>query len=304
MRTFIEISDYELPSEGRAEGRASADLVGNLSMSHLDQIEPYETELVPQSLPDGVFRCMGPYWNGRIDPIREVLDVTSYCDGTGVVLQIGTAVFGFSPPESFERIVQIAGVTFNSYRVDGDDLLLTGRISHGRDLIVRSSLDLVGELTPTLASIEAVRQGQGTMGIRDGSDNYRSRFSEEWVRSHLSAIGASNIVVEPVEVGGNSNVLQAFFRPAEDLSVELTGYFWTYPEGIALNPPFVRAEMQTYEQVTIFVLRPDGVDSTLEHEALAYCGGITLHVIGDVLPGTDPNPVIESVRSLIYNIDC
>lgn len=300
MRTTIEIPGYELPTEGRAEGRAGAELIGLLSLRELAPIEDQTLNLVPRILPDGVFRCMGPYWQGRIDPIPEPQEVTTYCDESGEVMQIGFPHSGYSPPNTFAETIEVSGMVYSVYEIDGGDVLVTGPFPPYGDIIVRSSFD-PAEVKVSLESIPGLDARR--FAPADGVDDYRSVFSFDWVAGHLNAIGATEIESRQQPPGSQEklDVVGVEFRPAES-STTLEGSFWIYPpdEPLMGNPD--ANEIQTHEQVTVFVSRrrdqPGAVTA-----AMAYCGGVGIGIrnVGQADTG---DVVLATLRSLITDIDC
>lgn len=301
VRTTIEIPSYQLPTEGRAEGNAGSDLIGLLSMAELAPLKQPDPILTPRLLPEGVFRCWGPYWRGRIDPIPEFGEVTSFCDESGEVIRIGIYSFGLTYPTTFIETVEVSGLAFNAYQVDGGDTIITGQIAPHGELVFRSSLpqQQVRSILESIPGLDARR-----FNPSDGSDDYRPVFSKEWVVNNLTAIGATDIEVTefPGREDQTGNAFEAVFRPDEDSTETLTGVFSIYPPEAQLGNPDA-VEIQTYEQVTIFISRPpDGTGSA--SQAIAYCGGIAINIIANSQPSGATDPVVDTVRSLIKHIDC
>jgi hypothetical protein len=232
----------------------------------------------------------------------EFGEVTSFCDESGEVIRIGIYSFGMTYPTTFIETVEVSGLAFNAYQVDGGDTIITGQTPYG-ELVFRSSLpqQQVRSILESIPGLDARR-----FNPSDGSDDYRPVFSKEWVVNSLTAIGAADIEVTefPAREDQTGDAFEAVFRPDADSTETLTGVFSIYaPEAQLGNLDAV--EIQTYEQVTIFISRPpDGIGSA--YQAIAYCGGIAINIIITATSGPSgaTDPVVDTVRSLIKHIDC
>ncbi len=295
VRFIIEIPGYELPTEGRAEGNAGADLIGRLSLADLAPLTMPAPALTPTSLPEGFFRCWGPYWRGRIPPIPEYGEVTAYCNTEGETIHIGIYPFGLSGLPQNPTRIQVSETDFAAYQTDEGSRLISGRISEYGDIVVQAPPTVtLDDVVAMLESIPALDPRQ--LNPSDGSNDLRPLFSEEWVLQILTEAGASDIEFES-RLG--PPLLEVTYQPIEGSPAVVHGIFNTYEVDSLRQGSPDATQIRTHNNVDIFITR---IGNGPAGQAIAYCGGIVINIILEQTGGSDP--VIDAIESILEHAGC
>jgi hypothetical protein len=311
VRFVVEIPGYELPTGGRTDGNAGADLVGRLSRAQLAPLTISHLSRLPTSLPPSFVRCWGPYWRGRIPPIAQFGTVTMYCNTVGETIRVGVyQQLDTTQLPAGREDADIAGTPFSAHRAETGHWIVVGIIpAFGGDIIVEAPPTItLNEIVDLLESIPSL--DPRLLNPADGTNDLRPLFDEAWLTQILTDSGALNIEIEILPAEAPLDI-RASFQLVAGSSVLIEAFYADLADETPLDAPLDANEIRTIEGVDVFIIR--GTTSDPAGQAVAYCGGILFnYTLRFAVPFSElpegftitGDPVVEALEALLNQVDC